>query len=176
MRLSAWRTVAAGLLTVLAVAAPAGATGSTEIASLESLDGAIVARINVIRPRHGLRPFRASTQLQRAAAKHSQAMGTYGFFAHESRDGTTSGKRIRRDYPQRGYRTWSVGENLAFSSEELTAADTVAMWMGSPAHRAALLDRTWREIGVSALRVSSAPGIYEGDDVTLVTVDFGLRR
>jgi uncharacterized protein YkwD len=56
------------------------------------------------------------------------------------------------------------------------SADAVGMWMGSPPHRAALLSKTWREIGVSALRVSSAPGIYEGDDVTLVTVDFGLRR
>ena len=176
MRLSAWRTLAPGLLAALAVAAPAGAAGPTEIESLDPLDEAIVSRINVVRTRHGLPPFRVSAQLDRSADRHSRAMGTYGFFAHESRDGSTYRARIRRDYPQGGYRTWSVGETIEFDSEELAAGDAVGMWMGSPSHRQALLSRTWREIGVSALRVTGAPGVYEGDDVTLVTADFGVRR
>jgi len=176
MRLSVWRTLVLGLLAALAIAVPAGAAGPTDIESLDSLNDAIVARINVVRARHGLRPFRASTQLTRAAERHSRAMGTLGFFAHESRDGTAYWKRIKRDYPQGAYRVWSVGENIEFHSEELDAAGAVSMWMASPPHRQALLDPTWREIGVSALRVTSAPGIYEGDDVTLVTADFGLRR
>jgi uncharacterized protein YkwD len=175
MRLSVG-TIVVALLTALAVVVPAGATGSTAIESLDTLDTAIVARINVVRARYGLPPMRANAQLGRAADRHSRAMGTYGFFAHESRDGTTYWKRIRRDYPQGGYRVWSVGENLLFDSEETTAADAVSMWMASPDHRAALLSKTWREIGVSALRVTAAPGIYEGDDVTIVTVDFGVRR
>lgn len=176
MRLLAWRTLGPGLLAALVLAAPVGATRATAIESLDSLDTAIVARINVIRRAHGLPPMRASAPLDRAADRHSRAMGTFGFFAHESRDGTAYWKRISRDYPQRGYRVWSVGENLVFDSEQMTAADAVGMWMASPPHRKALLSSTWREIGVSALRVTSAPGIYEGDDVTLVTADFGVRR
>jgi uncharacterized protein YkwD len=176
MRFSGWTTTVVGVLAALAVAAPVGATGSAAIQDLDSLDAAIVARINVIRQAHGLRPFRMNAQLQRAADRHSRAMGTYGFFAHESRDGTSYWKRIKRDYPQGGYRVWSVGENIAFDSDEIDAVQAVSMWMGSPPHRRALLDPTWREIGVSALRVSGAPGFYEGDDVTLVTADFGLRR
>jgi uncharacterized protein YkwD len=176
MRFSSWRTLALGLLAALAVAAPAGAARSTRIESLDSLNEAIVARISVVRARHGLPPMRASLQLQRSADRHSRAMGIYGFFAHESRDGTAYWKRIRRDYPQGSHRKWSVGENLVFDSEEIGAADAVSMWMASPPHRAVLLSRTWREIGVSALRVTSAPGIYEGEDVTLVTADFGVRR
>ena len=176
MRLSAAGTLIVGLLAAFAVVAPAGATGSAAIESLDTLDAAIVARINVVRARYGLPPMRASAQLDRAADRHSRAMGTQGFFAHESRDGTAYWKRIKRDYPQGGYRVWSVGENLVFDSEELSGADAVSMWMASPDHRAALLSKTWREIGVSAIRVTSAPGIYEGDDVTLVTADFGVRR
>jgi uncharacterized protein YkwD len=176
MRLSVVGTLAVALLAALGAVVPAAATGSTAIETLDTLDTAIVARINVIRQAHGLPPMRASARLGRAAHRHSRAMGMYGFFAHESRDGTSYRQRIRRDYPQGGYGVWSVGENLAFDSEQISAADAVGMWMGSPPHRAALLSKTWREIGVSALRVSSAPGIYEGDDVTLVTVDFGLRR
>lgn len=176
MRLSVVGTLALALLAALAVVIPAGATGSTAIQNLDTLNTAIVARINVIRQAHGLPPMRANAQLGRAADRHSRAMGTYGFFAHESRDGTTYSQRIRRDYPQGGYRVWSVGENLVFDSEEMSAADAVSMWMASPDHRRALLSKTWREIGVSALRVTSAPGIYEGDDVTLVTADFGVRR
>ena len=176
MRFSAWKALVPGLLAALALAAPAAATESTAIESLDSLDIAIVARINVIRARYGLPPMRENAQLSRAADGHTRAMGTYGFFAHESRDGTSYSKRIRRDYPQGGYRVWSVGENLVFDSAPMSAAIAVSMWMASPPHRAALLSRTWREIGVSALRVRSAPGIYEGDDVTLITADFGVRR
>jgi len=103
-------------------------------------------------------------------------MAAYGFFTHESRDGTAFWQRIKRDYPKSGYRVWSVGETLAFSSGSIDAAAAVRMWMSSPPHRRVLLDPTWREVGVSALRVTSAPGDFQGDDVTLVTADFGIRR
>ena len=48
--------------------------------------------------------------------------------------------------------------------------------MNSPGHRANILSRSWREIGVSAIHFESAPGEFEGSRVTLVTADFGLRR
>jgi uncharacterized protein YkwD len=48
--------------------------------------------------------------------------------------------------------------------------------MQSPPHRANLLDRSWREIGVSAIHFDSAPGDYAGGPVTIVTADFGVRR
>jgi uncharacterized protein YkwD len=143
---------------------------------MDALDEAIVAQINVVRRSHGLPLLRLNEKLQRSSGGHSHAMGTYGFFAHESRDGTAFWKRIKRDYSGSGYRTWSVGETLAFSSENLGAVETVRMWMNSPPHRKVLLTATWRDIGISAVRVSSAPGDFEGDDVTLVTADFGVRR
>jgi len=171
-----WRALAPGLLAALVLAAPVGASRSAATSSSDALDDSIVAQINIVRRSHGLGLLRHNTQLHRSAGGHSRSMGTYGFFAHESRDGTAFWKRIKRDYPQGGYRTWSVGETLAFSSESLDAAVIVRMWMNSPPHRKVLLSSTWRDIGVSALRVSAAPGDFEGDDVTLVTADFGIRR
>jgi uncharacterized protein YkwD len=48
--------------------------------------------------------------------------------------------------------------------------------MSSPEHRANILDPNWREIGVSAQHVASAPGAYKGLEVTVITTDFGVRR
>jgi uncharacterized protein YkwD len=176
MRFSAWGGVVLGLVAALVIAAPVGAKGSASIVSMAALDNSIVAQINVVRRSHGLPLLRVNRQLHRSAGGHSRAMGTYGFFHHESRDGTVFWKRVKRDYSRSGYRTWSVGETLAFSSNSLDGAATVRMWMNSPPHRKVLLNPTWRDVGVSAVRVMSAPGDFAGDDVTLVTADFGIRR
>jgi hypothetical protein len=39
-----------------------------------------------------------------------------------------------------------------------------------------MLTTRWREIGLSAVHVASAPGAYGGREVTIVTTDFGVRR
>ena len=58
----------------------------------------------------------------------------------------------------------------------LPAADIVTTWLNSSAHRDILLDRSWCELGVSALHDSSAPGDFEGREATIVTADFGCRH
>ena len=103
-------------------------------------------------------------------------MGAQGYFEHESYDSTPFWKRIERWYTSKGWSSWTVGENLLYSSPDLTADSGLDDWMASPPHRANLLSRTWREIGISAIHFDSAPGEYEGDPVTIVTADFGARR
>lgn len=103
-------------------------------------------------------------------------MARRGFFAHESADGTAFWKRVQRYYPQGRYRFWAVGENLLWSSPSVDPAGAMRMWMASPPHRANLLTNRWREIGLSAVHVASAPGVYGGREVTVVTADFGVRR
>ena len=102
-------------------------------------------------------------------------MGTLGFFAHDSRDGSAFWKRVQRFYSPDGYQTWSVGENLLWSSGPLSAAEALRLWMKSPGHRQNILTGRWREIGLSALKVSAAPGVYGGRDVVIITTDFGTR-
>jgi uncharacterized protein YkwD len=154
--------------------APAAVASPTQ--QQTALVVALVHEINVVRREHGLRPFITSAKLSAAAAQHTREMGVDGYFEHESYDSTPFWKRIERWYPSKRWRSWSVGENLLYSSPDVTASESVELWMGSPPHRANLLNRTWREIGISAIHFDSAPGEYEGQPVTIVTADFGVRR
>jgi uncharacterized protein YkwD len=140
-----------------------------------ALESNVLQRINQVRRQHGLQPLRLSANLAAAAAQHSNEMGADGYFAHESVDGSAFWKRVIRWYPSRGSHTWTVGENLLWSSPDVTPSGAVTMWMNSPEHRANLLSRAWREIGLSAVHFDSAPGAYGGRPVTIVTADFGAR-
>jgi uncharacterized protein YkwD len=139
------------------------------------LEGAVVARINVIRRRHGLRGLRSNRRLAAAAAYHSADMAKKGYFEHDSANGTAFWRRIERFYPSRGFNSWTVGENLLWASDTYGAAFAVREWMHSPPHRANILSRDWREVGIGAVIAAWAPGAYGGRAVTIVTADFGAR-
>jgi uncharacterized protein YkwD len=139
-------------------------------------EGAILREINEVRSQNGLGPLRSSKPLAEAAEFHSRAMAARGFFAHESADGSSFWKRVERFYPSNGFRYWSAGENLAYGSPSMSADGAVKAWMESPGHRANMLSATWGEIGVGAVHVDSAPGVYAGRPATIITTDFGIRR
>ena len=141
------------------------------------LGGTVVNELNRVRATRGLRPLRLSPSLAAAARRHSGQMGRLGFFDHNSPDGTPFWRRVERFYGDGGFRYWEVGENIFWQSPATLAALAVVRgWLASPPHRANLLSRTWREVGVGAVNLPSAPGVYRGRPVTIVTVDFGLRR
>ena len=103
-------------------------------------------------------------------------MARRGYFRHNLPADLSFGRRIARFYPIGRHRYWSVGENLLWSSAELNATAALTLWLDSPKHSKVMLTARWREVGVSAVHVGSAPGVYGGRDVTIVTVDFGVRR
>ena len=140
-----------------------------------SIEQTIVQQVNEIRAEKGLRPLALSPALTAAAVAHTRNMAQLGFFSHESYDGTQFWRRIAQFYGQRGYAGWSVGENLVFGSEPMSADDLVQAWLDSPPHRKNLLNPTWHEIGVGVVDASGAPGVFGGDDVVLATADFGVR-
>ena len=158
------------------VAAPAGAGVSRRSASVQALESGVLVEINNVRQAHGLAALRLSPKLSAAARQHSAEMAKDGYFSHNSANGGTFDKRIIRYYPTAGRRFWSVGENLLWSSPDVDASGALRMWMNSPPHRENLLTARWREIGLSAVHVPSAPGAYGGREVTIVTADFGVRR
>lgn len=163
---------------VLALAALAlvfPAVARADVVAANSIERPIVDRINTVRRAHGLGPLSVSFRLRQAADSHSLAMAQAGFFSHVSTDGTSFWRRIERYYPSAGYGSWAVGENLLWAAPSLTARRAIRMWMRSPGHRAVLLSRRWRQVGISAVRVAQAPGIFSGFDVTIVTADFGVR-
>jgi uncharacterized protein YkwD len=156
-------------------ARPARPAAPAASSVLSAYEFDIVRRMNAIRAARGRRPLRVSRQLSAAAAYHTNQMGLRGFFEHESANGADFWKRIERFYPSRQARSWSVGENILWGSPEISAAEAVLEWMQSPPHRANILSRDWREVGLGAAHFDSAPGEYRGGPVTIVTADFGAR-
>src|SRR5262249_46346498 len=97
-----------------------------------------------------------------------------GYFAHESADGAPFWKRLTA-YSGSSYGSWSVGENLLWSSPDVGAVHALQLWMASPEHRHNILTAGWREIGLAALPADSAPGTYGGRPVTGVPAGFRPR-
>jgi len=172
--------VAAALALIAALAAPAGArvdrAKSAPLVANAALATQMVSDVNRLRRSHGLRQLRISTKLSAAAAQHTQEMARLGYFSHDSADGSVFWRRVQRYYPSRGRAFWAVGENLLWASPDVDAARSLKMWMASPEHRANLLKGDWREIGLAVVHVPSAPGVFNGAEVTIVTADFGVRR
>lgn len=174
------RTLVA-LAAVLAAAVAASPSGAREeagrnLTARNGLENGVLVEINALRRQHGLAPLRLNVRLRAAADAHSAAMANRGFFAHESADGTVFWKRVARFYPQGSRRYWSVGENLLWSSPDVDPAGALRMWLGSPPHRKNLLTSRWREIGLSAVHVTTGPGVFNNAPVTVLTADFGVRR
>jgi len=144
--------------------------------SLQTLNRQVLASVNRLRAEHGLVALHESPALDRSARRHSLEMGRLGYFSHSSADGMQFWRRIRHFYPANGYSYWSVGENLVWASPSLSAGGAMKLWISSPPHRANLLSRRWRQIGVSAVGVVRAPGVYGHRHVVIVTADFGVRH
>lgn len=169
------------LLTLALVAALLGGAGvhagvaearsATGHDSVETLEGSLLERINSARQASGLRRLRVSSALRRAATAQARWLTQTGSFTHSSADGSSPATRIRRYY-----RGALVGETLLWGSPSLDAAQALERWLASPAHRGVLLDRRFREIGLSAVSAEDAPGTYSGLDVTVVVADLGSPR
>jgi uncharacterized protein YkwD len=74
-------------------------------------------------------------------------------------------RRLRRH----GVRGRTLGENIAWGvGTDGTAAAIVRMWLGSPSHRATLLNRGFRYVGVGV-----ATGSFSGfGGASIATADF----
>jgi uncharacterized protein YkwD len=170
--------IAVALVAVLgALAAPAAhSSKARSTVALSSLESGVLVQLNAIRAQHGLQPVKISARLTASAAQHSKEMGADGYFQHNSFDGTAFWKRIGHWYGSNGYRYWSVGENLLWSSPQVDPAGALQLWMNSPEHKANILNASWTEIGISAVHLATAPGTYKGLEVTIITTDFGIRR
>lgn len=163
----------AAVLAALALAsstvagARTGGTGAT-VRDANAIEAPLLGRINAARKARGLAPLRFSAALARAAEGHARSMGRRGFFGHSSADGTSPAARIRRYYSGS-----TVGETLLWRSPGLTAGEALRMWLQSPSHRAILLDRTFRHVGLAAVHADEAGGSFGGRPATIVVADFG---
>jgi uncharacterized protein YkwD len=110
-------------------------------------------------------------RLDDAAASHNRHMLETSCFAHECPGEPSLEGRIRRSGYGDGADRFGYGEILASGS--MTPAEAVRAWMDSPAHRDALLDRSFEDVGIAVAK--GTPRDSRGSDATY-TVDFGSRQ
>jgi uncharacterized protein YkwD len=161
----------------LPLLAPGGAAGGTLAHSAQTaIELSTVVQINAVRGAHGLPPLQFSPGLLAAAVLHDRQMVQGGYFDHRGPDGSDFFSRIGAYYPPGGHVFYAVGENILYTQGQASSTAMVSRWMGSAEHRANILSPQWRQVGVAVLTVPSAPGVFGGLPVTVVTVDFGVRK
>ncbi len=152
---------------------PSAATAATTLTKLEQQ---VITLVNQKRAKHGLVKLRIHARLQAAARAHSAEMGSRQYFSHSSASGESFQRRlIRYGYKRTGYSYWAAGENIAWGSGlYATAGAIVNSWMRSPGHRAVILTKKYRDIGLGAM---VCRGGYSScaSPVTFFTLDVGRR-
>ena len=136
------KAAAAAICALAPVSTAAAACPSTETASAREIG----SQINATRAASGVAPLKGSLMLLRTARAHSAAMASTRTLWHD---------------PLRWARRRSAGQNVGIG---VTAQQVFTAFMASPPHRAAILNRRFSRMGVSAARSCSG--------TLLVTVNF----
>jgi uncharacterized protein YkwD len=128
--------------------------------SLSAQEQSLLHAINQARTARGIPPLRVGVRLRSAARSHSHAMAQSGAFTHGNWY-----RRLRRH----GVRARTMGETIAWGvGVDGTAGAIVSMWLGSPSHRATMLNRRFRRVGVG-VAVGTMAGL---PGASVATADF----
>ena len=126
--------------------------------------------LNQQRRANGLKKLHENKRLDSASQRHATDMSRRNYFAH----GDFAGRIRSAGYLSGANRGYTIGENIAWGSwDYATPANIVVAWMHSPGHRANILNRRFREIGIGV--TFGAPEGVDGPSATYAT-DFGTRR
>jgi uncharacterized protein YkwD len=151
------KILVAFLATLIVLASASVAQART----LSSSESSLLQSMNSVRVSHGLAPLRLDVRLLRAARGHSADMMRRQYFAHGSVAGRVLAQRARGPI---------FGEDLAWGTG-VTANWVVGRWLASPPHRAVLLRRGFRRVGVGI-----SFGTFAGyGGAAVVTADFAGR-
>jgi uncharacterized protein YkwD len=110
---------------------------------------ATLCLLNRIRARAGLPPLRLSRRLTRAARGHSREMVRRHYFGHVSARGASPFQRMFAVHYLRRRASWTAAENIAWGGGSLAQPFAIVRaWMHSAPHRANILSRRFRDIGI----------------------------
>jgi uncharacterized protein YkwD len=126
--------------------------------------------VNSTRAHYGLHALRRAARLDRSALMKAEEIRSCRSFSH-----TPCGNSFTRTFQQTGYFRGHVrvGENLYWGSGGLgTSTNAIVAWLHSPPHRANLLGRSWRDVGIGMVHASS---IFGTSDVWIFVLQFGRR-
>jgi uncharacterized protein YkwD len=132
-----------------------------------TLENATLCLLNRVRARHGLGALQSNPALAAAASHHARDMVRRGYFSHWTPRGWSLGDRVRSTGYIHG--RWLVGENIGWGLGPMsTPRGMMHEWLRSPPHRANILRRSFRDVGIGIAGGSPA---HRGG-ATFVT-DFG---
>ena len=145
-------------------------------ANLELVRDAVLCLHNRERAERGLSKLKENPKLRRAAERHSSHMVGASFFDHTSPGGADMVDRVRRTGYTSNARSWALGENIAWGSGRLASAAQIhRSWMRSSGHRANILQRSFREIGIG-IETGLPVRLSAAQSGATYTTDFGFRR
>jgi uncharacterized protein YkwD len=138
-----------GFLIAITVALPASASPQSDA----------ISQLNQIRASSGLPALKASESLFRSSTRYARKMVATDYFGHASRIAASSA-------------FGRVGETLEMHSGwRPNAGATITEWMNSPGHRAVLMSRAYRWVGMGIAR-----GKIGSRLVTVWVAHVGARR
>jgi len=132
----------AALLFAAIAASPAGA----ETAGLQGLPDDVLAAINAVRTAEGLAPLASDQGLRELSQSYAAIMAESSCMAHDCGGLGQVGERAQRA----GLSYRLIGEALAGGPPD--AGRVVALWLGSPSHRAILLNPEISSAGVGHVK------------------------
>jgi uncharacterized protein YkwD len=127
------------------------ASAETPAACLGDDEAAAVCLVNQARASQGLRELVTHPLLTQAAEGYARRMSTEGFFSHEDPRGDGPAERMlaSRYGTRRADRPWSAGEALGQGTGAYNTPSAIVLgWLTSPSHRAIVLGKSWRHIGI----------------------------
>jgi len=165
-------TLLVALATLLFASLPAAAPAGV---SLNTYEQQIVKCINKERTDRHLAKLRVNARLVDASRAHSADMGEQQYFEHDSPSGETWSERlVDHGYEREGYKTWKAGENIAWGAGLYSSPVAIVdAWMASPVHRAVILTKDFRDLGVGAVNCDGYGGV--DGEAWFFTLDLGRR-
>lgn len=123
-------------------------TTAPAASSLSAMEDEVLRLVNEERAKVGAAPLKRASDLDALARAHSQDMINRHFFDHNNPDGQSPFDRMRAA----GISYRAAAENIAYGQRNAQAV--MDAWMNSSGHRKNILNATYTEIGIGAVKNS----------------------
>lgn len=137
--------------------------------NLRNAETTIRCLTNAVRRQKGLGELEFDERLAGAAAARSEAMAEANVFGHYVPGDSSVRTAVRGTgwIPENA--SWLLGENIAAAQKgSATPAVIVRSWLDSPTHRANILNRYFRKIGLGVVAAVPRRGAEPGATVTQI--------
>jgi uncharacterized protein YkwD len=132
---------------------------ATDMSATELLTGT-----NLQRTDNSESALNLDTQLDNAAQAKANSMVALNYWSHD----TPSGQPPWVFITAAGYNYVTAGENLAYGFN--TSGDVITAWMGSPEHRANILNSAYKDVGFG---IANSTDFQSSGPETIIVAEYG---